>query len=131
MTDSDLAKRVEAVRRFSRFYTRTIGVLHEGLLGSPFSLAEGRVLFELATRGTTTATELGGELGLDAGYLSRILRGFEERGLIDRRPSETDARQSLLSLTTKGQEAFAVIDARSREEIAAMLGRLSPEDQAR
>jgi DNA-binding MarR family transcriptional regulator/GNAT superfamily N-acetyltransferase len=131
MADSDLANRVGAVRRFSRFYTRTIGVLHEGLLGSPFSLAEGRVLFELATRGTTTASVVGGDLGLDAGYLSRVLRGFEERGLIDRRPSETDARQSLLSLTAKGQEAFALIDARSGEEIAAMLDRLSPGDQTR
>src|SRR5262245_678995 len=121
MADSDLSKRVEAVRRFSRFYTRNIGALHEGLLGSPFSLAEGRVLFELATRSTTTATELAGELGLDPGYLSRILRGLEASGLIDRRPSETDARQILLSVTAKGQEAFIAIDARSCEEIAAML----------
>lgn len=131
MTDNDIAKRIEAVRRFGRFYTRTIGVLHEGLLGSPFSLAEGRVLFELATRGTTIASELGNDLGLDAGYLSRILRGFEERGLIERRTSETDARQSLLSLTAKGRKAFASIDARSREEIAELMGRLSSGDQSR
>ena len=131
MADAGFARRIAAVRRFSRFYTRQIGVLHEGLLGSPFSLTEGRVVYELAQREGATATELGGELGLDAGYLSRILRGFEERGLIGRRPSATDGRQSVLSLTERGREAFAAIDARSRDEIAAMLAKLSPADQGR
>lgn len=131
MSDTDLADRVEAVRRFNRFHTRRIGVLREGLLGSPFSLAEGRVLYELANRSKATATELAGELGLDTGYLSRILRGFEERGLIDRRPSEADGRQSVLSLTGPGRRAFDAIDARSRDEIAAMLGDLSASDQDR
>lgn len=131
MTDIDLAQRIDAVRRFSRFYTRQIGVLHEGLLGSPFSLTEGRVLYELAQHEETTATALGNELGLDAGYLSRILRTFEARGLVDKRPSEIDGRQTLLSLTARGQESFAGIDARSRDEIAAILDRLPLADQGR
>jgi DNA-binding MarR family transcriptional regulator/GNAT superfamily N-acetyltransferase len=125
------AERVAAVRRFTRFYTRRIGVLHEGLLGSPFSLTEGRVVYELAQRDGLTATELGRELGLDAGYLSRILRGFEEKGMIARRASEKDGRQQLLSLTPTGREAFAAIDARSRDEVGAMLAGLAEDDQAK
>jgi DNA-binding MarR family transcriptional regulator/GNAT superfamily N-acetyltransferase len=125
------AERIAAVRRFTRFYTRRIGVLHEGLLGSPFSLTEGRVIYEMAQRDGLTATELGKELGLDAGYLSRILRGFEEKGLIARRASEKDGRQQLLSLTPPGRKAFAAIDARSRDEVGAMLAGLAEEDQAR
>jgi DNA-binding MarR family transcriptional regulator/GNAT superfamily N-acetyltransferase len=124
MTDTGLPARIDAVRRFSRFYTRQIGALEEGLLKTPFSLTEARVMYELGQRGTATATELGQELGLDAGYLSRILRGFHERGLLDRRPSETDARQTRLSLTEAGRAAFAGLDAASRRDIGAMLGTL-------
>jgi DNA-binding MarR family transcriptional regulator/N-acetylglutamate synthase-like GNAT family acetyltransferase len=119
------------VRRFNRFYTRQIGVLHEKLLRSPFSLAEARVIYELAYREKTTATELGNELGLDAGYLSRIVRDFKKRGLIDKQPSETDGRQSRLWLTEAGQAAFANLNARSHQEIEAMLQELSVEDQNR
>jgi DNA-binding MarR family transcriptional regulator/predicted GNAT family acetyltransferase len=122
---------IAAVRRFTRFYTRRIGVLHEGLLGSPFSLTEGRVIYELAQRERVTASELGKELGLDPGYLSRILAGFERKRLISRRPSEADARQSLISLTPAGRKAFAGIDGRSAEEVGALLGALGPPDQAR
>jgi DNA-binding MarR family transcriptional regulator/GNAT superfamily N-acetyltransferase len=124
-------ERIEAVRRFSRFYTRQIGALQEGLLNTPFSLTEARVMYELGQRASATATELGQELGLDAGYLSRMLRGFHERGLIDRRPSETDARQSHISLTAAGRAAFAGLDAASRRDIGAMLGALPSEEQAR
>lgn len=131
MTETALAQRIEAIRRFNRFYTRQIGVLHEKLLRSPFSLAEARVIYELAHHEQTTATELGGELGLDAGYLSRILRDFQKRGLIDKQTSETDGRQSILWLTAQGQEAFATINARSYHEIEAMLNELSREDQNR
>ncbi|WP_431862480.1 bifunctional helix-turn-helix transcriptional regulator/GNAT family N-acetyltransferase [Azospirillum sp.] len=131
MTGPDLLRRIEAVRRFSRFYTRKVGVLHEGLLGSPFSLAEARVVYELAHHETTTANELCEELELDAGYLSRILRGFEQRGLISKQPSPADARQNLLALTAEGQEAFARLNDRSRFEIADMLGTLSDADQER
>src|SRR3712207_1484640 len=122
---------VDAVRRFTRFYTRRIGVLHEGLLGSPFSLAEGRVLYEVAQRDGVTAAELGKDLGLDAGYLSRILRGFEDKELIARRQSRRDGRQSLLSLTPPGREAFAAIDARSREEVSGLIAPLADIDRAK
>jgi DNA-binding MarR family transcriptional regulator/GNAT superfamily N-acetyltransferase len=131
MDQPGLPRHVDAVRRFTRFYTRRIGALHEGLLGSPFSLTEGRVIYELAQREGATASEMGKELGLDAGYLSRILRGFESKGLIGRRPSEADGRQSIISLTEAGREAFDLIDARSRDEVAAMVGGLSSSDLAK
>ena len=131
MAESEFDQRVGAVRRFNRFWTRRIGVLREGYLESPFSLTEVRVLYELARSEETTASELGKELGLDAGYLSRILRGFQERGLISKKPSITDGRRSLLRLTEEGQETFASLDARSREDVGAMLGALSAAEQDR
>jgi DNA-binding MarR family transcriptional regulator/GNAT superfamily N-acetyltransferase len=129
MAMTQLEQRVEAVRSFNRFYTRQIGVLREGLLESPFSLAEARVLYELAHRSHLTASELGKDLGLDAGYLSRILRGFARRGLLDKTTSKLDGRQSHLALTAQGREAFAPLDTGSRDEIGAMLTTLSPADQ--
>src|SRR5712692_1789470 len=131
MSHSELDERVAIVRRFNRFYTRRIGVLHEGLLGSSMSLTEGRVLYELAQRQPATASELVEELGLDSGYLSRILGGFDKRGLIEKRASERDGRQIILSLTERGREIFAAIDARSHDEVAAILGELKAVDQAR
>jgi len=131
MAENDIHQRAEAVRRFNRFYTKQIGVLHEGLLRSPFSLTEARVIYELAHYEKTTATELSNELGLDAGYLSRILHSFKKRGLIDKQLSQTDGRQSLLTLTEKGQGAFAMLNARSRNEVGAMLSKLSAADQNR
>lgn len=131
MAVAGIAPRVEAVRGFNRFYTQQIGVLDEGLLRSPFSLAEARVLFELAHRERPTAAELARELGLDAGYLSRILRGFARRGQIRRDAAPADARQSQLSLTSRGRRAFAQLDARSRAQIGALLARLPPGEQAR
>lgn len=129
--EQGLDRRVEAVRRFNRFYTRRIGVLQEGLLKSPFSLTESRVLYELAHRGSCTAADLVRDLGLDAGYLSRILRGFDRGGLLDRQPSEADGRQTLLRLTDAGRDAFAPLNSRSREEIGAMLGPLGQAEQQR
>ena len=120
MGAAELDERVEAVRRFSRFYTRRIGVLQEGLLGSSLSLTEGRVLYELAQCEPATATALAHELGLDSGYLSRILNGFGKRDLITRRASENDGRQFILALADQGREMFATIDARSHDEVAAM-----------
>lgn len=127
----EAARRIAAVRRFNRFYTQKIGALEEGLLNSPFSLAEARVLYELAHRDAPTASEIGRDLGLDAGYLSRILRGFAKRRLVEKRASDKDRRQALLRLTRQGAEAFAPLNARSRDEIAALLGRLLPAEQQR
>jgi DNA-binding MarR family transcriptional regulator/ribosomal protein S18 acetylase RimI-like enzyme len=131
MAEAELARRVDVVRRFSRFYTRRIGVLHEGLLGSPLSLTEGRVVYELAQRAEATAGELAADLGLDPGYLSRLLGGFEKRGLIERRPSPRDGRQQILALTQSGRDLYATIDRRSHEEIAALLGGLGAAEQGR
>ena len=128
---SRMDRSVEVVRGFNRFYTNAIGVLREGHLDSPFSLTEVRVLYELAHREGATAAELAAELRLDAGYLSRMLQGFQRRGLIDRRPSESDGRRSLLSLTAKGRKTFAPLDARAREEIRALLTPLSAADRGR
>src|SRR5437762_11316503 len=96
MTVSSLSQRAAAVRQFNRFYTRQVGLLAGQYLDSPFSLTEARVVYELAQHDTTTAARLGRELGLDAGYLSRILRSFQRRGLLSRQPSAADGRQSLL-----------------------------------
>jgi DNA-binding MarR family transcriptional regulator len=105
-------------------------VLHEGLLGSPLSLTEGRVIWELAQRERATASELAGELDLDAGYLSRILGGFERRGLIKDGLSESDGRQSNITLTQDGGALYATIDARSRDYVTEPVGRLGAADQA-
>jgi DNA-binding MarR family transcriptional regulator/GNAT superfamily N-acetyltransferase len=130
LTDTPLDARVAAIRRFNRFYTKQIGVLREGLLDTDFSLAEARVLYELAhSDGAATATEIGRSLGLDAGYLSRMLRSFEQRALVQRRPSAEDARRSNLTLTRKGRGAFARLDASARAEIATMLAARSAADQ--
>lgn len=124
MTTDEANDVISAVRAFNRFYTQRIGVLEEGLLASPFTLAEARVLYELGWRGSTTAGELARDLGLDAGYLSRILLNFTRRKLITRTRSEQDGRQQHVTLTEAGQEAFATIDARSQAEIGAMLAGL-------
>src|SRR5262249_50178459 len=121
----------EAVRRFNRFYTRQIGALHEHLLKSPFSLTQARVLYELAHHEQTTASELGEQLGLDAGYLSRLLRGFQQRRLIDKRPSKSDGRQTLLRVPERGEVAFARINADSSREVRALLRELSVDAQSR
>jgi DNA-binding MarR family transcriptional regulator/N-acetylglutamate synthase-like GNAT family acetyltransferase len=128
---TELAQRVDAVRRFNRFYTREIGVLNEGLLDSPLSLTEARVLFELARRGTAAATDVADALRLDPGYLSRLMRTLRRRRLLVRRRSPDDGRRSMLSLTEKGRATFARLDQRSQRQTAAMLKRLAPVDQSR
>jgi DNA-binding MarR family transcriptional regulator/GNAT superfamily N-acetyltransferase len=131
-----LDEAVAAVRRFSRFYTRRIGVLQKGLLGGPLSLTEGRVVWELAqpphaaTQGHTAA-RLAEFLALDPGYVSRLLRGLEQRRLISRGTSPRDARETLLSLTRSGRAAYNAINVRSRQEVGAMLARLPPAERAR
>jgi len=123
--------RVGAIRRFNRFYTRKIGVLQEGLLGSAFSLTQGRVLYEVAHREKPTATAVGAELGLDAGYLSRILRGFKKDGLIHAQRSDVDGRETLLSLTPQGRKAIATLDRRSNQDVTARLQGVSEPEQQR
>src|SRR4051812_47361315 len=131
VNDQDFSRRVETVRAFNRIYTQRIGVLEDGYLDSEFSLAQVRVLYELAHREAPTASEISRDLGLDTGYLSRILRGFERAGLIEKRASTTDARQRLLSLTERGREVFAPLEAASHEQISALLAELSPDEQHR
>lgn len=123
--------RIEAVRRFNRFYTRQIGLLQERLLKSPFSLTEARVLYEITHLESTTATELAEKLQLDAGYLSRILRGFQKKGLIERKPSATDGRQSILRMTRSGEKIFGKLDAETSDDVGTMLGQLGATEQDR
>jgi DNA-binding MarR family transcriptional regulator/N-acetylglutamate synthase-like GNAT family acetyltransferase len=124
-------ERVQAIRRFSRFYTKHIGVLQERLLGSEYSLTEVRVLYELAHRENCTASEIGNDLGLDPGYLSRILRHFESRKLIVRERSRKDARHFGLRLTLKGRSVFASLDQQSSSQVAEILGGLPEKEQKR
>src|SRR5713101_7414159 len=124
-----LAQRVAAVREFNRFYTSRIGVLGEGYLSSGFSLTEVRVLYELAHGASVTASELGRKLGLDAGYLSRIIRGFGRRGLLSRTPATDDARKAILHLTARGKATVAPLEARARDQIGAMLDEVPPVEQ--
>jgi DNA-binding MarR family transcriptional regulator/GNAT superfamily N-acetyltransferase len=129
MPDSGLDERIAAVRRFNRFYTQLIGVLQEGWAKTPFSLTEARVLYELTRRDRLTASEIASELGLDAGYLSRILRGFRTRGLVATEKSQADGRQSFLTLTARGRKAFAPLETYSETEVAKLLSALAPAAQ--
>src|SRR3569623_1180862 len=126
------ADRVASVRRFSRFYTRQSGLLRKTYLDTPYSLGEMRVLHELAhpSVDNPTASDVGRALDLDAGYLSRVLRNFEKRGLVKRTPSRSDARQSHVSLTAQGRRFFAPAEQRSHDDVAAMLSRLDDGEQS-
>lgn len=122
---------VSAVRAFNRFYTSKLGVLDQQLLKSPFSLSEARVLYELAHREDAAAKEIGIELGLDPGYLSRIVQKFDEDGLITRKPLPSDRRQYRLGLTARGRQAFAKLERSSHDDVAAMLAALPGSDRGR
>jgi DNA-binding MarR family transcriptional regulator/N-acetylglutamate synthase-like GNAT family acetyltransferase len=122
---------IAALRRFNRFYTRRIGALREGLLGSPYPLPEARVLYELGQRGSAGATELGRDLDLDLGYLSRLVQGLKRRGLVHAKPAAEDARRRVLTLTAKGRRAFDLLDSRSREEAGGMLHELAQGNRER
>jgi DNA-binding MarR family transcriptional regulator/GNAT superfamily N-acetyltransferase len=126
-----LPARITAVRRFNRFYTRQVGALDEGLLHSNLSLPEARVLYEIAHRESPTAAELGRDLHLDGGYLSRLLRALEQRTLVERAPSPADGRQSLLRLTPEGRATFEDLDKRSSDDVAALLTPLGDLQQRR
>src|SRR2546430_8741033 len=122
---------VARVREFNRFYPATIGVLGDGLLRTPYSLTESRVIFELAQHDETEVAELRRTLDLDAGYLSRILARFATDGLVDRGRSATDGRRQVIRLTAAGQDAYRLLDERSRGEIQRLLDGLPPTDQRR
>lgn len=130
VANPEMQDSVAAFRRFNRFYTRILGLLNERLVESGFSLTEGRILFELTHRGQSGAKEIGEEFGLDAGYLSRILRRLEERDLISRTPLPADARNSVLRLTRKGKAAFADLDRRWTGHALGLLGSLTPASRA-
>ena len=115
---------VDAVRRFNRFYTRRVGALRAGLLGSEYPLPEARLLYEIGHRRECTASELAADLDLDAGYLSRLLQSLKRRGLLSARRSAQDGRASVLFLAAKGRKAYALLDSRSRDEVSAMLREL-------
>jgi DNA-binding MarR family transcriptional regulator/GNAT superfamily N-acetyltransferase len=131
MIATQLHEKIEAVRRFDRFYTNRIGLLKPGLLKTRFPLTQARIIFELAQRQDLTASALTRALDIDAGYLSRLLSAFEKDGLIQKSPSKSDNRHQLLKLTAKGRKAFSVLNERSKRQNAALLQSLSPEDQQR
>src|ERR1700726_5295604 len=118
MSQPNSDSQISAVRAFNRFYTRKLGVLDQQLLKSPFSLSEARVLYEIANRKDPAAKEIGIELGLDPGYLSRIVQKFDEDGLITRKPLPSDRRQYQLGLTAKGRQAFAKLERSSHDNVA-------------
>src|SRR4051812_20824484 len=128
MSHPNSEQEIGAVRAFNRFYTRKLGVLDQQLLKSPFSLSEARVLYELAHREDAAAKQIGIELGLDPGYLSRIVQKFDDDGLITRKPLPSDKRQTRLGLTAKGRQAFAKLERSTQDDIAAMLSALPPHD---
>lgn len=127
-TKGALSETVEAIRRFNRFYTRQLGLLEEGLLKSDFSLTEVRILYELAHRDGLTATALGADLALDAGYLSRLLKKFGRRRFIRRTASASDGRQSLLTLTKAGRAAFEPLNRAAGDQVAAMIAHLKTDE---
>ena len=117
----DVSSEVAKFRQFNRMYTQYIGTLNQGLLNSEYSLAEARVLYELASRTAPKASEIAEGLGVDPGYLSRILGKFEQDGLLQRKASEQDGRHSELTLTTRGRSAFKKLNALSDEQARAVL----------
>src|SRR5258708_24063020 len=129
--DVDLQQQGDAIRGFNRFYTRAIGTLHAHLLGSVFTLAEARVLYEISRNEYSTATQIAGNLDLDAGYLSRILASFAKKHLIVRESSLKDAREYLVSLTRRGKKEFSVINEKAAAQVIALLRPVSAADRSK
>jgi DNA-binding MarR family transcriptional regulator/GNAT superfamily N-acetyltransferase len=122
---------IAAVREFNRYYTNVLGLLREGLLDTPYSLTEARVIFELARAGSTEVAVLRASLDIDAGYLSRILTRFEADGLVTRRRLGSDRRRQVIMLTPRGHDAFRTLDDRAAGQISALLSRRAPADKRR
>src|SRR5258708_14989320 len=112
---------IDIIRSLNRRYTRQLGLLDNGLLGSEFTLTEARVLYELANCEESTATQIAGELGLDLGYMSRLIKKFARRRYIKRTRSPVDARQSRLQLNERGRAIFDPLDPAARHQIAEMI----------
>lgn len=127
--EHEAERRIGAIRAFNRFYTRKIGLLRAGHLGSDLSLTEVRVLYELAQREQLLAADLVRELELDAGYVSRIVARFQKKGWLTRRRSSEDARKAHLALTERGRKAFGALDVRQHDEIGALLAPLPAPQQ--
>ena len=128
--DPPLNGQIAAVRGFSRFYTRKLGIIEPKLLDSPWTLQEARIIYEIAERQNCTATDLVRALGLDAGFLSRTLQALQRRQIVARKPSKTDRRVTELALTAKGRAAFADLESRSRSVVAGLLGNLDAAERA-
>ncbi len=131
MTEDQIREHISNIRRFNRFYTKRIGLLNKGLLRTRFTLSQARVIFELAQKNQTTSSDIAKNLEMDPSYLSRILSAFQNEGLIEKEKSDTDSRQWILKLTTKGRETFLELDERASDEIREMLECLSGEEQCR
>lgn len=130
MSPNDLDGQVDAIRGFSRFYTRKLGIIEPKLLHSSFTLQEARILYEIAHRPACTATDLTRDLGLDPGFLSRTLQALQRRQIVTRKPSRDDGRVNELSLTAKGRTAQAELERRSREEVGTLLAGLDNAQRA-
>jgi DNA-binding MarR family transcriptional regulator/GNAT superfamily N-acetyltransferase len=130
MTD-DLAQNVATVRAFSRFYTRLVGLLDEGMHELPYTMTEARVLFELGQQNETDLARLRSDLGIDSGYMTRIVAGLQNRDLVATRKSATDGRRQILALTEAGSQVYEALDQRSADQIATLLQPLSPAQQRR
>src|SRR5512138_2832362 len=130
MSPTDFDGQVAAIRGFSRFYTRKLGIIEPKLLHSPFTLQEARVLYEIRHRPACTATDLTRDLGLDPGFLSRTLQALQRRQIVARKPSKDDGRVNELSLTAKGRTAQAELERRSREEVGSLLASLDDSQRA-
>src|SRR5919199_6767492 len=124
-----IAARVGAVRAFNRFYTNVLGLLREGLLETPYSLTEARVIFELAQRDQVDAADLRRSLQIDPGYLSRLLGRFESDGLVSRKRSPSDGRRQVVRLTRHGRAVFETLDSRSAAEVGKLLAGVAEEEQ--
>jgi DNA-binding MarR family transcriptional regulator/GNAT superfamily N-acetyltransferase len=129
-TNPALESQIAAIRGFSRFYTRKLGIIEPKLLASPWTLQEARIIYEIAQHDSCTATDLVRTLGLDAGFLSRTLQALQRRQIVARKPSRTDRRANELALTAKGRAAFAELDQRSRDEVAALLAGLDDRERS-
>src|SRR5205823_14489759 len=131
MSPDHLESQIAAIRGFSRFYTRKLGIIEPRLLDSPWTLQEARIIYEIAERQSCTATDLVRALGLDAGYVSRTLQALQRRQIVARKPSKTDRRATELALTAKGRAAFADLDSRSRGVVATLLDKLDRSEERR